>query len=551
MTDRPADSSLQPIGSQLLPPSALAENSRPRWRAIVETLLIFGVFSLHGAWPVPDVNEPYYLSKAKHYWNPTWCQPDLFLQTPDAHQTFYFSFGWVTRFLSLDATAWVGRLLTWALLAWAWRRLSWAVAPVNWLAVLSAALFITLNENAHMADEWVVGGVEAKGFAYVLVLLGFERVVRGQWNWAWLLLGAASLVHVVVGGWATVAAAIAWLTAGGGQRTSLVRMLPFLLGGLLLALPGLYFGWQLNRGVAPSVAAEANQIYVYQRLYHHLAADRIQTGFPSRHMLLWGLWFLLVTITPCDALGRRLRWLVNAGIVLSLAGFGLVLLSRWAPDAAAALLRFYWFRLSDVVVPLGVSLVGMQCLLGAMRLRPRAGRCWLAGLIVAVGFDLAAQVAHLPLNSVISSLSVAIPRSDKNMPFDDWREVCRWAAANTPADALFITPRMSSTFRWYAGRGEVATWKDIPQDAAGIVAWWRRLADLYSVGGQYPPARWFDYLGLAGPQRLGDLAHKYGAKYAVVQLSPDVPPLPDGPAYKKVHANGSFAVYQFSSDHPK
>jgi hypothetical protein len=219
MSDPPAVSALQPTGSNLLPSSALAENSPPRWRALVETLLIFGVFSLHGAWPVPDVNEPYYLSKAKHYWNPDWCQPDLFLQTPDAHETFYVGFGWVTRFFSLDATAWIGRLLTWALLAWAWRRLSWAVVPVNWLAVLSAALFITLNENAHMADEWVVGGVEAKGFAYLLVLLGFEQVVRGQWNRAWLLLGAASLVHVIVGGWATVAAGIAWLGASRGTGT--------------------------------------------------------------------------------------------------------------------------------------------------------------------------------------------------------------------------------------------------------------------------------------------------------------------------------------------
>ena len=49
---------------------------RPWWRAAVETLLVFGVFALHGAWPVPDVNEPHYLSKAKHYWNPDWCRAE-------------------------------------------------------------------------------------------------------------------------------------------------------------------------------------------------------------------------------------------------------------------------------------------------------------------------------------------------------------------------------------------------------------------------------------------------------------------------------------------
>ena len=56
------------------PSSSLAESpAAPRWLAIVEVVLIFAVFFLHGAWPVPDVNEPHYLSKAKHYWDPNWC----------------------------------------------------------------------------------------------------------------------------------------------------------------------------------------------------------------------------------------------------------------------------------------------------------------------------------------------------------------------------------------------------------------------------------------------------------------------------------------------
>ena len=69
-----------------------------------------------------------------------------------------------------------------------------------WLAVLTAELFVLLTEQTHMAGEWIIGGVEAKGFAYVLVFLGLEAMVRDRWNRAWLLWGAASLLHVVVGG---------------------------------------------------------------------------------------------------------------------------------------------------------------------------------------------------------------------------------------------------------------------------------------------------------------------------------------------------------------
>ena len=41
-----------------------------RRRAMAEALLIFAVFFVHGAAPVPEVNEPYYLGKAVHFCNP-------------------------------------------------------------------------------------------------------------------------------------------------------------------------------------------------------------------------------------------------------------------------------------------------------------------------------------------------------------------------------------------------------------------------------------------------------------------------------------------------
>ncbi len=345
-----AESSAANVGSALAPPS--------RWRALLETLLIFGVFSLHGAWPVPDVNEAHYLSKAKHYWNHEWCQTDFFVNTADAHQVFYWTFGWLTRLLPLVAVAWIGRLLTWALLAYAWRRLSWAVLPHAWLAVLGAVLFVSLNENAHMAGEWIIGGVEAKGFAYVLVLLGIEAVVRARWNRAWLLLGAATGMHAVVGGWSLVAAGVAWL-ADRRERPTLKSMLPSLFGGFLLALPGVWYALALNFGVDAQTIADANPIYVWQRLPHHLAADHFQIGFPSRHLLLWALWLVLITVSSADALQRRLRWMVGGAMLLTVVGYAFVLIGNWKPDFAASLLRFYWFRMSDVFVPLGVTLVGL------------------------------------------------------------------------------------------------------------------------------------------------------------------------------------------------
>ena len=87
-----------------------------RRQAILETLLIFAVFCLHGGWPVPEVNEPYYLGKAIHFWNPQWASADWFLQTADTPLVFYFTAGWLALILKPAAFAWTLRLLTWFLL---------------------------------------------------------------------------------------------------------------------------------------------------------------------------------------------------------------------------------------------------------------------------------------------------------------------------------------------------------------------------------------------------------------------------------------------------
>jgi hypothetical protein len=178
---------------------------------VLEVLLIMLVFFIASGDPPPHVNEAHYLGRLKHAWSPTWCTGDLFLESADTQVVFIWLFGWVTRFLSLSATAWLGRLLAWTLLAWAWQRLSWRLVPVPLASVLSAALFITLNSQAHLAGEWIVGGVEAKCFAYGFVLLALRALVDRQWNWLCVLLGAATALHPLVGGWSAVVCGAIWL----------------------------------------------------------------------------------------------------------------------------------------------------------------------------------------------------------------------------------------------------------------------------------------------------------------------------------------------------
>ena len=499
-------------------------------QAIVEVGLIFLVFFIHAAWPVPEVNETHYLTKAKHYWNPSWCPGDLFLDSADAHQVFYWTCGWLTRFLSLSATAWCGRVITWGLLAWAWRRLSHVLVPRFLYAVLSAALFVAASSRMHMAGEWAVGGLEAKGLAYVFVLLALAAIARGRWRAVWPLLGAASALHVLVGGWSVVAAAVVWLAAG-RQRPPLGETVLSLTVGLLLALVGVVPALWLNWGVDPAVVSEANRIYVFNRLPHHLLPQAFALHFVFRHILLVGIWIFLCRLVPADQGARSVRWFVAAAIGISLTG---CLIAWWTVghDAeAAGLMRYYWFRMADVLVPLGVALETVR----GLALLERQRSAW-APWCLLVAMLLAA--VHLGMVVVERQRNLWPPADKGIINLAAWRDICAWVATNTPPDALFMTPRNTQSFHWYAGRAEVVGYKDIPQDAASIVEWWQRISDLYRqrVAGADTDA----YASLAelGRIRLETLGRKYHADYVITSVEPPL-------ALERVSPrNPSYVVYR-------
>lgn len=521
-------------------PSLLAESievsraTNRRWLAAIEILLIVLVFFVHAGWPVPDVNEPHYLGKAKHYWNPAWCQHDFFLETADAHQTFYWCFGWLTLILPLPAVAWVGRFLAWTLIAAGWRRVSFLLVPKPLASVLSAALFVALLDRFNLAGEWVVGGIEAKDFAYGLVLFAMAEMLLGRWNRVWLLLGAASAWHVLVGGWSVVAAGFVWL-CDGRTRAPLKSHLPGLVGGGLLALIGLAPAVWLTRGVDPAVVEQANEIYVFKRLRHHLALHKLPAAELQnrlvRNSLPLATFGLLVWLLPKSLGKRRIANFVLATILMSLTGAAISLATWNHPELSAKILRYYWYRLYDFALPMGVSLFTIALVADLLMKRRTQG----AILLLIVMLFPAGHLGRI----VLQRLDDRRPPADRKLDDTaDWQAACAWVRKETPPDAVFITPRENSTFKWYADRSEVLNQKDIPQDSAGIVEWQARFDALYPeiVTEEGPKRKTVDQLPESEILRL---AKKYGAGYLIVE---NYVPLQFPVLYK----NKTYSVFKLS-----
>jgi hypothetical protein len=149
---------------------------------------------------------------------------------------------------------------------------------------------------------------------------------------------------------------------------------------------------------------------------------------------------------------------------------------------------------------------------------------------------------HLAAIVLQRGLDANPPADRKLLSSRDWQEVCRFISENTPEDAVFLTPRAASTFRWYSNRAEVVSWKDVPQDAAGIVEWWRRMRDVHGYERHGSLVHWRSSLSEATPEELSRLARDYGATFVITESLPPLPLELVSPP------NASYSVYRLPSE---
>lgn len=559
---------------------------RPDWAAIAEIAAGWLFLFVYVGGRTPDVNEVHYLAKARHFWQPDWCPRDPFLLSADAHLVFLAVAGWFTQWFSLDVVAWVGRAIAWWLVVLGWYRMTSNLGFRLGLRLLSLGLVVALARHFHLAGEWFVGGFEGKSLAYGFAFLALAETWRpaktsdlpdaaGQpttslalasgraprWDRVIFWLGLATAFHAVVGGWIALA-----VVAGKAIERPLLgrhrgaddppESLPSREGASAILRTGLGIALMLA-AIVPLVRMQAvtdaatvraaNVIHVYERLPHHLVPHRFARAHHLRFSLLVLTWAALAWVARRDPRTRLVGSLVAFSLGLVAIGWCIDGATREAPEVGAAWLRYYWFRLADVVVPLGVVCTGILVArpasidqLGGAEERDRPRRlpaqCLVCGLIVVILSTLHGFRDHRndprPGADRQGSFGQGGDIATQLARYRDWLAVCEWVRGETPNDALFVTPIRSQTLKWYAERSEFVTWKDCPQDAAGVLAWKARIdlvkgLNLYGDG---PPP---------GHAEIVAAAVEHGWDYILTLRPRPFLAWPQAPLY----ANGTFEIH--------
>ncbi len=545
-----------------------------RW--LFEVTVITALFAAAGSWPVPDTNEAHYLTKARHAVDPSWCPDDFFLSTGDAHVVFFRLVGPLAAARPLEEVAWIGRLLGWLLLAIAVRQVAAVVidrepGSAGWRGslwhVLAAALFSLLVRVTPASGEWVIGGFESKVLAWAGVILATAAVAAGRFGWAWLACGMAAAVHPVVGLWGfgEVGCVACWrlcvgisrgvrgepLPVGepGGSRQLLTGLVGGVAGAAVASL-GVLPAVLLGKGVDPALAAEAARIQVQERLPHHLWPASFQQLQVVTHLLAVGLMLVAwAAARPSPRLGRVVGMAV-ASLFVSATGLVIASLRDVDPAMVDQLLRFYWFRSADGLVPLAAAVLvvdwfrwGTPSGVAISPQRTAAVGVAFVFALAAVTWDLVLQRDHWP-----QADGPQAARSERHVDELAWREACAWIRDNTPQDAVFLTPRGAATFTWWTSRAEVVSWKNMPQDPESVVAWRRRIFDLFAPDGSDSLKDLERSTASFGEDRVRAVAQRYGAEYIIVprkvidELGEPLPSSEQG----YIYSNEGYSVYSLA-----
>ena len=503
---------------------------------------------------MPGVNEPHYLAKSRHYWNPDWGAGDLFLESSNPHLVFYATFGWLTEVASFPVAATIGRIVALSLLAIGWMKLGRAVTGSRLGAVTALPLFLVLHAFGNWSGEWLVGGVESKVVSYAVLFWGLGAWLDRQPLRAAAGLGLAVSFHPIVGIWGVVCGAFVealcfvrrWFespteTAESGNtgfqtRRSVMTAVAATFLGLLCALPGLIPALQSLRSSDPATTAAAVYLQVAHRLSHHLDPLSFPTESHRYFALLIVIWGLLLSAEPRRRADDSWRAFVIAALLI--AGVGVFLAAGPRPMKLMPgyvwrvnLLRFYPFRLADLMLPMAVSFAGARWILS--RWMPAFSRPQ-----SAVTLREGQQALLLgTLLGAVYLISISIPGVDRNPSRLDadrreaWIDAATWIREQTSPTAVVHAVDVNWAVKWFMQRPEFVNYKDMPQDAPSIVEWNNRLWTIAN----WRIAAFAD--GRVSVNDLTDLHAQTGITYLICH---NFGPINAEPAYQ----NREFRIYE-------
>ncbi len=482
---------------------------------------LFGTVFLLWGKPVPYSNEYNYLLRLVKTYRPDFLLNDLTFSTPaNEHWLFNHLFGLLTFVFSLEFIGWAGRFACWAVLIYALMRLGrhWKI-PL-WMISLSIFLWLWVGQSI-VADEWMLGGFEAKCVAYICFLFALDGFCREKEILPAILLGLTFSFHPAVGLWGIPATLFA-LAISRWNFWKLVKI-TFISG--IFSLFGLIP--MLISQVAENINSAENWKFVVLIIYpFHLdafvfAKSSIILVFALMAFCL--LFYWQNRNADNDKTQRFFTAFLTVLFVFFCAGIFLRILGQFE------LLRLMPMRLFPLFAPL-FFLFALAKSYEKKVFAPPANLLMIVGLFCLLGW-------LSPFSTGFSGFRDTV--REWRTRNDDAAVTFVWLKNNTPNGTVVIAPPWRRDFWYYSERAQIINYGYAPYE--NLNEWQTRLDLLI---GKRPLEKGMreieeiaEFYNNLPPEKISEISRKYNAQYLVSEAEYSFP---------LAFRSGNFKVYQLN-----
>jgi hypothetical protein len=407
---------------------------------------------------------------------------------------------------------------------------------------LSVLAFIAAGFLLAMSIGWTGYGLETNTFvgnreiqpptfAHAFLLFATASLLRKRLRLAAFYTGMIVLCHLQVG----FAFALILLPFFLIQSKTIGWKEGGILTGLFLipvVLPLLDVTHMMNRGLVTKPFTIAD-IYFRQPAHFELKEPQSAVWFLAHIGLQIAVYFWLRRRHKTESLGLRVLLMMS----LMLSGLAAIHFADYYYLKIGALVKFQFLRMSMVVTVFGALslLVFLNTL--AKEKTPRLSFAVNLCLIL-----IASLLYSFPATRQGVSYSFEISKFAEQD--SDWVKACLWANANSPKEALFLSPPGNEGFTYLSNRANIAEFKINPDGSQYLAEWYDRLRDL--AGGGLPNDKGFTNMRLLNQayaslnqQQMLYLIDKYRADYALLPKASQVD-------FEIVFENNTYKIVKLS-----
>jgi hypothetical protein len=375
-----------------------------------------------------------------------------------------------------------------------------------------------------------------------MVFLSLAFFLRKRFFWGFVFAGAAMSFHVLIGIYALFCIGVAFIL----NKTWRNDWLLVLKNSWPVLITGIFGWWAVVGQLLPQKGVNLVQawlIYVEYRVPQHVFPKAWSPqGNPWRaELALAAFLFLIMYFLSNSTKGRFIAAFSLGSVFLFLVGLFIYYVLGNTP-----LLRFYWFRFPDVMVPfMSLLLIALflndfadkritkDSLFQRIQLKIQTIFRLLPPIIIVVLIIMMVQQTNRFLSSYHASLHPNPPAILATL---------NWISRNTPKQAIFLVDPSESDFYIYAQRAMLVSWKSSPESGSEILEWYKRIklcngnVDLENRGYNAPQELHSNFYKLNASQ-VQQIANLYGINYFLGLATQNFP-------FERVYSDSTYAIFK-------